>query len=74
MHKARSDLSLDDGLIFGKEEVDQPNSSEHLLEEPMNTTDKWTRRNAFNDETVAEDPTTSDFRSIDNLQQETTIN
>ena len=57
MDKAKLDQSLDDDFIFDDEEIDKPYSSQHQLEEPMDTIDKDTGHDAFNDETAAQDLT-----------------
>ena len=69
MDKAQFDHSLDDDFIFDDEEIDEPNSPDHQLEEPMNSIDKDIGHNAVNNVTVAENPTnrtaTFDFPSIE---------
>ena len=76
VEKSKVDQSLNDDFIFDDKEINEPNSSEHQLEEleePLITTDKDIKNNALDDELVAEDPTNSTdnlkVSSIDNLQE-----
>ena len=75
--KAKYDQSLDNDFIFD-EEVYELSSPEHQLEEPLNSSNKDIRHDAFNYVTVAENPTnpiaTLDFPSNDCLQEEHSIN